>query len=296
MPSITLLGTSGLVGSAVLEALKNPQFATKIEYPIKAVTSKDRSSESDDKIKYIQGQLDDEAFAKSFGTTDVVISALPGTKEVLDKCEVFLAQVKPRLYIPSEYGTENEKIRPELRIPMVGDKLSHVSNVRGLGIKTVCLYTSYFKWGALLNDFVGHLGIDVENKSATYLKDAGDRDNGNFEVQFSTGEDAINSIVALAVTDPKDMLDVYRVYSDSILLKDIVKEKEEAAGAKFTIVYKTKEELISEFKQLLAEGNPDFMKCLALGLALGPGNGLVFDANEKELINPGQSLWKWGSW
>lgn len=54
-----------------------------------------------------------------------------------------------------------------------------------------------------------------------------------------------------------------------------------------------------KFKALLAQGNEDlnmFNKFMSLCVLKGSAHGSIFAENEKESINPGESLWQWGFW
>lgn len=298
MSSIAIIGTSGILGGPVLKELSNSKYADKIKYPIKAITSKDKSAESTEKVTFIQGNLQDAELAARLGQIDVVISLVSASKEVLENTETLLARLKPKLFIPPEYGTESDKVEKELRVPMIDLKLDHVSRVRNqLGIKCVSFYIGFIKVPPFLYDFLDHAGVSLANKTVLYLKHGGERSNGNVLIPFTTATDLAKAISTVVVSDPSKILDSYRIYSNSILVKDIAQLKAaELGGAKFTPIYKTLDELTLEFKSLVAAGNPDFIKFLTVSVYRGPGHGISFEKDEREIINPSQSLWTWESW
>lgn len=297
MTTIAVIGTSGVIGAPLLKELQASKYSDNINYPIKAISSKDRSSESTDKIEFIQGQLTDEKLADQFKNIDVVISLLPGQEDALSNSELFLSRVRPALYIPPEYGTDNDKLDENVTHPMMKLKLAHVKKVRDMGIKSVRICTGYFRFGYFLHGFVAHIGIDLNNQTVTYVKDCPPQvADGGSVVQFTTCEDLMNCITTIALSDPTKLLDDYRVYSDSITVKEVAQEKEKELGITLKPIYKTVEELKQEFKQTVDSGNPDFVKFLCWLVNEGPSCGVTFTENEREKINPGESLWKWGSW
>lgn len=290
MSSIAVIGTSGALGSYVLNSLQAPAFASKIQFPITAVTTKDKSSESTDKVKYVQIDLSSSDAAEKLKGTDVLISLVNPVPEITANVEKVVLALKPKLYIPSEFGLDLEAIPDDVAAGLAKTKIAHAKTVREAGIKTVKIITTFFRIPPVyLYGFLNYTGIDLENKVFT------DVVGGNKRLQFTTGEDIGNTVAAIATSEPSKVADKYRVFSSERDVRDVLADFEKEKG-KFELKEYPIEKFEEDFKAERASGTDNFLNFLFYSWANGVSYGAVFDSDEKELVNPGESLWKWGSW
>ncbi|CUM57131.1 unnamed protein product [Debaryomyces tyrocola] len=287
-PTVAIIGTSGFLGKPTLDAFESSIFADKFQFPIKALS---RSSKpSTDKIEYIQGSLDDEGIDKvveSFKGVDVIIE-LSGPK-VYGPVETLVKQVKPKLFIPSQFGTEidkSDKVFPGF----LDIKTKHSKAVRDVGIKTVDVITSLFASpGAFLYEIVGQVGIDSESKTVTY------RGDPNIKFSFTHVNDIGRSVVAIAAIDPSKLPDKIRIQSGLITPSQVVERYEKDHNVKLAVKNESAEEALKAGKAKYAQGfNPaDFLFYLSVILSQGVDHGLRYSQNENELVNPGNASWNW---
>lgn len=287
-PTVAIIGTSGFLGKPTLDAFESPLFEDKFQFPIKALS---RSSKpSTDKIKYIQGNLDDDGISKvveEFKGIDVIIE-LSGP-QVFGPVESIVKQVKPKLFIPSQFGTEidkSDKIFPGL----LSIKTEHSNVIRDAGIKVVDVISSLFAApGAFLYEIVGQVGIEPESKSVTY------RGDPDLEFSFTHVNDIGRSVVAIAATEPSKLPNKIRIQSGLITPRQVVEKYEKNHNVKLAVKNESSQEALKEGQARYAKGFnlEDFLYYLSVLVSQGVDNGLLFSQNENELVNPGNKLWTW---
>lgn len=286
MVSIAIFGSGGQVGPSIIKSVSGPIFGSKFS-SIKVITTKDRSAESTDKVKYIKSDLD-ASLADELKGTDVIISVLPAKPEILTKLEPIIEAVKPQFYIPSEFGNENKKVPADILSPILKAKIDHNARLEAKGIRVVTVSTSFFRIPPIflyaLTDTIGIFQKDG------VVKVVGDYDSK--VVDFSTADDIGNAIASIASTEPSKVLNHYRVKSGRIPLKEVVAKIEAEQGKKYEIKQVKLEDEVAELKKDLY----NFLQALFVYYSLGEGKGIVFSADENEVVNPGQSLWKYSSW
>ncbi|CAH6718238.1 hypothetical protein CLIB1444_01S02234 [[Candida] jaroonii] len=281
MTTVAVLGYSGVLGKAVLEAFSNENF--NVSFPIKVVTSKDMPS--NEKIEFVKASIDETLVDKLKGI-DVLISLLPGKEDLLKTLEPIIVSIKPKFYIPSEFGNDLDVLDEKLLLPPFVYKFDHNKRLEGQAIKVVRIYTGFFRFPPIfLYAYTDIIGVVQKNREVKVV--------GDYEtkvVDYCTLEDIANSVAAIATTDPKHVLDSYRISSNRILLKDIVAQLEAEQNQEYKIVNITIED---QFRAV--EQNPSFENIIFCCYSQGPGNGLIFEKNDNEVINPQSSLWTWNS-
>lgn len=204
--------------------------------------------------------------------------------------EQIVAKVQPKLFIPSQFGTDIPQV--DTYAPgFLALKSQHSQAVRKLGVKVVDIITSLFAVpGAFLYDWVATVGIT--DKGVNLIGDI----NQKFHV--SKLEDVGNAVLAIATHKPySDLPDVVHVASDTITVQDVIDKYSSSKNVKLDIVSKkSAEEGKKEFIDKLNAGfNPDdFVFYLQVIVAQGLDKGLYFSKLDNELVNPKESLWKWG--
>ncbi|RCK65373.1 hypothetical protein Cantr_01384 [Candida viswanathii] len=295
--SIAIIGLNGFLGAPVVAAINSGLFDDKIAYPIKAITRKEPAEKSD-KIEYIVVDVSTESvesIVAKLGHVDTFVELISPNPDVFAKIEDLVGALKPKLFIPSQFGTDIPAV--DTYAPgFLGIKTKHADAVRKLGIKVVDVVTSLFAApGAFLYEWVAALGANVEDKTVTVVGDI------NQKFHISKLEDIANTVLALATNpDPQSLPDVVRVASDVVTPKIVIDTySKNHGGVEFkTVSEKTAEEGKQEFAEALGRGfeKEKFFWYLQVIVAQGLDKGLYFSKLDNELVNPGESVWKWGKW
>ncbi|CCG25258.1 Cip1 possible oxidoreductase [Candida orthopsilosis Co 90-125] len=290
--SIAIIGLNGFLGKHVVNAINSGVFDSKIQFPIKAITRKE-GSKSTDKIEYVvsaETSPNDSHLIDSLKGIDAIVELTGPNPELFSNIEKIVEKVKPKLFIPSQFGTDIPQV--DTYAPgFLTLKSQHSEAVRKLGVKVVDVITSLFAVpGAFLYDWVGAVGITEQGVNLI-----GDIDQ---KFNISKLEDVGNVVLAVATHQPySDLPDLVHVVSDTITVKDVIEKYEKSKGIKLNIVSKrSAEEGKKEFIDKLNAGfNPnDFLFYLQVIVAQGLDKGLYFSKLDNELFNPKESLWKWG--
>ena len=290
--TIAIIGLNGYLGKHVLNAINSGVFDSKIQFPVKAITRKE-GSQSTDKIKYIvspETSPDDANLIDSLKGVDAIVELTGPNPELFSKIEKIVEKVKPKLFIPSQFGTDIGQV--DTYAPgFLALKTQHSQAVRKLGIKVVDIITALFAVpGAFLYDWVGAAGITEKGVNLI-----GDIDQ---KFHVSKLEDVGNVVLAVATHQPySDLPDTIHVASEVITVKDVIDRYEKSKGIKLDIISKkSAEEGKKEFVDKLNAGfNPnDFVFYLQVIVAQGLDKGTYFSKLDNELVNPNESLWNWG--
>ncbi|CAI5760219.1 unnamed protein product [Candida verbasci] len=288
--SIAVIGLHGFLGKHVISAIESGKFDSKIQYPIKAITRKS-DVKSTDKIEYVTGEVSE--VSSKLGSIDVIIELTGPNPEVFAATEKLAQNLKPKIYIPSQFGTDILQV--DTYAPgFLALKTQHSENLRKIeGVKVVDVITALFAVpGAFLYDWVGAVGINSDNK-VDLIGDI------NQKFNITKLEDLGNALLSISATNPKDLPDTLRISSQVITIQDVIDKysKDKLNGEKLEIASKkSAEDGKKEFVDKLNKGfNPnDFLFYLQAIIAQGLDKGLYFSKLDNELINPNESIWKWG--
>lgn len=291
--SIAVFGISGTLGDALLEALQSSTFSEKIQYPVKAISRKERVST--DKVQFISTDLNETGkLAEQLKGADVFIELLGPSPDTFGNVEKIIAEVKPSIFIPSQFGMDLGAVQEWLPgILLI--KTDHTENVRRLGVKVVEVVTGLFAIpGTFLYEWVGAAGIDPEKRTIEQRGDIHSR------FAFSKVEDIAKSVVSAVTKEPLALPDKLFIQSGEITFKDVIERYETEHGVKLqTVSNESKEEAVSALKSLWkSEGfvYDRFFYYLQVVIAAGLDQGTRFSSNHDELVNPNESLWKWGKY
>lgn len=296
-PKIAVIGSNGFLGAPVVAALTSDEFSSKISLPIIATTRSVKDKVSTDKLKYVEADLSEanlDNLYKIFEGVDVIIELTTPSPAVFDITEKIVAHTKPKLFIPSQFGTELEAT--DKYFPKFLDlKTQHSKKTRAAGVKTVDVITSLFAVpGSLLYEVLGAVGIDSEAKTVTY------RGDPDYKIAVSKLEDIGKSVAALAtLPDYSKIPDKTRVYSDLVSNREFVKRYESTHNVQLKeLPAVSKADALKEAQEKLAKGFDfaDFLYYLNVIASQGEDGGLAFSASERELVNPGESVWKWSKY
>ncbi|ABN66957.2 2'-hydroxyisoflavone reductase [Scheffersomyces stipitis CBS 6054] len=289
--SVAIFGIGGSLGKPIIDAFETGKFDDKIELPIKVVTRKELPST--DRIQYIVGNLDDESvdsLAQKLDGTDVVVELLAPNPVLFTIVEKIVQKVKPKLFIPSEFGVDIDQVNTY--IPgFLNSKKTHANNVRGFGIKTVSVVTAIFAVpGSITYELVAQVGIDVKEKTITNFGDP------NTKFTVSKLADIANSVLSLTTLDPQTIPDTVRIQSDVVSFQDVIDRYVQTHDVELKVV-KTipKEEVAKNVAAKFRNGydRSEIFFYLQAIASQGIDKGLHFSEIHNELVNPGESLWKW---
>lgn len=292
--SIAIFGINGALGKPTLEALTSSTFADKFQLPVLAVTRDASKVTSTDQVKYIQGDYitGQAALISELKGIDVIVELLSPNPDVFAATEAIAAAVKPKLYIPTQFGIDIEA-GSEVLPGFLGIKVEHADKIRASGIKVVDVYTSLFaEPGSFLYENIASVGGDPAAKKVTYLG------SPNTKISFSTLPDVGRVITSLAATPVSEIPQKVRVQSGEVTPAEVVARYEKTHDVKFEVSEISKEQALEDGKKVWAEGfNPSrFLYYLQVLASQGAGKGLSFVKNDNELVNPGEKLWKWSSY
>ncbi|RLV96334.1 hypothetical protein JA1_000354 [Spathaspora sp. JA1] len=285
--SIAIIGLNGSLGRPTLDAINSGKFDSKIKFPIKALTRK--SQPSNDKIQYIQTEINSTtvgSIVDELSGVDVIIELVAANPELLTTLEQIVIQVKPKLFIPSQFGSDMAVI--DKFIPgFLGFKTKHSENVRKSGIKTIDIVTNYFaEPEKYMYEIVNHVGIDPATQSILQIGDL------NKKIEFTRVEDIGYVIVAVA-TATTNLPDKIEVKSGAISYQELINKYEQTHNVKLSIKEKiTVDEAKQQLQEKLAKSGFSFQDFFWYLHVIGATGELNYKG-DNELINPNQSIWKW---
>lgn len=295
--SIAIIGLNGFLGKPVLEAINSGIFDDKINFPIKAITRKEPETKNE-KIEYIVSEINEESIKTTLNEklsgTDVIIELIGPNPVAFANIEKVVGTIKPKLFIPSQFGTDIPKV-DEYAPGFLSIKTQHSENVRKLGVKVVDIVNSLFAVpGAFLYEWVGSTGINAEDKTVKLIGDI------NQQLDISKLEDVGKAVLSIATNpNPKELPDTIRIASDRITVKDVIDRYSKDHNVELKIVSEqSAADAKKEFAESLKAGfdGNKFSWYLQVISAQGLDKGLLSSKLDNELVNPGESLWKWGKY
>lgn len=291
LPRIAVIGSNGFLGKPVLAALTSDTFSKKISLPIIATTRSVKDKASSNKLKYVEADLSEsnlDNLYDIFKGIDVIVELTSPNQKVFSVIEKIVAHVEPKLFIPSQFGNDLEFT--DKYLPGFSSlKTEHSANARKAGVKTVDIIAGFF---VIAGQVVGHLGIDTEANTVTF------RGDPDLKLAISKLEDVGNTIASLSTSSSySNIPDKVRIYSFLASNRDIAKEYESFNNVQLKELPPiSKAESLKEGQERFAKGYKpsDFFYYLGIIASQGVDQGLAFSSNERELVNPKESVWKWG--
>ena len=280
--TIAIVGASGHLGKEVAGALLSSTF--RQSYGNVLLLTRDRG---DSRPAAPPAGADIRCFsndklADALQGVDVWISTVgPAGHNFKDSLVDAIAQSNVKLYIPSEFGVDHTI--HDFSQPEWDHKKHHDALVKARLQKTkVCrIYDGLF-----LEDSLGPwFGMDVKRG---VFHSVGPADS---PISFATKAD-VGKVVAQLARIPYDQVPPHlRISGDALSMRQIAKVLEDVGSSPIAV----KEIELNEYKRrAIAENVPDPMKYLRFLMGEGKidhtESGL---GNDNELVNPGQSLWKW---
>lgn len=285
--STALIGLHGTLGKYFLEALTSPEFYFQ---PVHVVARDISGTKSTDKVIYHTFDELDDVVKKA----DVVIS-VAGPPAAYDAVLKALEKAKDnvKLYIPCTYGCDFTQLD---YLPVFVPRAKHIDTVRSFGIKTVNVTCGLFNEPG---SFFYERNVEI---AGVFPKDHTVQFIGSPDQEFRTTElsDLGKSVAVTASYVNKDVSalpDNLRIYSDVITPRKVLevykkhhpdfKYEEKEPIPVETATKEAQEKLKNGFKF------EDFLFYLQVIAANGLNKGLSTNIDDRDLVNPGESKWKW---
>ena len=250
-PTVAILGINGAIGFHALNAFLSPTFSSLFTLPIRIVTrdpSKIKTNVpaiTDDNVKFYNANIaTGEGLATVFEGVDVIINLL-GTEVSHTAVIEAAAAAKPKVYIPSEFGTDIPASGPYANLFKV--KTDVVDLARSKGLKTVSIITNAFsEWLLTVPAFAG-VNFPEPGQFQYYGDDS-------VEIDVTSLVDVGKVIASVASKDPATLPDDIRVASDVVSPRKISDAYTAATGQKLTDVALPLEEITTPAKKIAKEG------------------------------------------
>jgi len=280
--TVAIAGGSGHVGKPITLAFLSKQF-----YPSQVgrvvLLTRDASSPAVQELKsqgaeVVEGPIS----ASALKGVDVLVNALGG-RPTLDERNAYAkaaSEAGVKVYIPSEFGVDHRAAGFQHAVFAVKEEHEDYSRKLG-GLKVVSLITGIFQ-----DDFFNfgkYLGFDTESRVYTAVGSA------STKVTLTSLNDIALSTVRtsiLAAENPNSFPDEIRTQSNSLSVEEFSAIITKLSGDKVEVKTINYEEYKASLPK---DGNfPGYLR-----LVIGNGSSDFTKTNSNELLNPGQSLWKW---
>ncbi|KAG8925353.1 hypothetical protein FRC00_004065 [Tulasnella sp. 408] len=227
---------------------------------------------------------DSDITPKTLEGVDAVVNALgmSASKEVNDNLAKAAAEAGVRVYIPNEFGMDLKLLGP------YGKPYAHKSimsnyarELNGGSMKVISIYTAAFL--EVLFMMAPLIGVDIQNGVFNLFGDPAKPFSYNSLRDIGL---SVASMVLLATRDPASIPDYVHLSGGAISWVDLAKLIEKERGGKVTIN-------IGDIQILKEKIEKEDDRLSAGRYAFGSGAADYSANNVNELVNPGESLWKW---
>ncbi|KIO31693.1 hypothetical protein M407DRAFT_218886 [Tulasnella calospora MUT 4182] len=274
--TVAIAGGTGQLGLAVTRAFLSPTFNPS---RVKRVVVFTRQPTSDI-AKELQAQgaeiYDSNITTKALEGVDAVVNVLGMTasKEVNDNVAKTAAEAGVRVYIPNEFGMDLKPLGSYGKPYAIKNIMStYARELNGGSMKVISIYTAAFlEVLFLMANGVFNLFGDPANKfSYTSMRDIGL---------------SVASMVVLSAQDPASVPDYVRLSGGAISWVGLAELIEKERGGKVTVN-------IGDINILQEKIEKEDDRLSAGRYAFATGAADYSENNFNELVNPGESLWKW---
>ncbi|KZS91069.1 NAD(P)-binding protein, partial [Sistotremastrum niveocremeum HHB9708] len=283
---VAVAGSTGSLGKNISKALLQPPYVSsfsEIRLLARSPTS-DKAKELESlfagapaRVVYFNTE-DEKSVDEALKGVDIVVNALTHADDsVVDG----VIRNKVKVYIPSEFGVDHKAYVTDVNVWVA--KKAHVQKAveqGGGNLKVVSIYVGLF----LETGFGPWLGYDTTNNVYTAVG------SSDAIITYTSLDDISNSVARLALlsADPTTAATVpahVRISGSGVSVKQVQELVEKKSGKKITV----KVVPLDEWKEGLK--STDVLKQILL--AAGEGWLNYSKVNSNELVNPGESLWKW---
>jgi len=280
--TVAVAGGTGLLGKPIVHALLSPQYYPK-EVGRVIFFTRDPNSPASQELKALGGEPVDGAISAGLlKGVDVLINSLHGraSTELLDEYAKAAVDAGVKVYFPNEFGADHRN--SAVRHPLFEGKEAHEDYARRIGgdkLKVIVVHP--FLFHEILWPVGPLIGLDWKTRVFTAVGSA------RRKVTFTHTKDLASSLVRLsilAVQNPSSVPDTARISGDEVTVEELagIFTKESGDKVEVKVVDAAEfhanlkpEEVFPYFQAIIGEG-PDYSK-----------------GSSDELVNPGESLWKW---
>ncbi|KAF0474580.1 NADP-binding protein [Gigaspora margarita] len=223
---VTIAGGTGLLGFNITYACLNDG-----SYKVKILRKKPESENNNANLLASKGAEviyvdynDKNDLVKALEGTDVIISAIGRTKELLACQRALLNAAKVvgvKRFIPSEFGAELKETTDEMH-PFLKPKDEFFQELKNSGIEYTMIITGIFY------EYLGAIGFDYKNKKATFSVD------GNTKVAGTSCAD-IGKYTVESLKLPEVRNGTIRVAGFVLTLNELLKKFEQITDAKWEV-------------------------------------------------------------
>lgn len=250
-PTVAILGINGAIGSHALNAFLSPTFSSLFTLPIRIVTrdsSKIKAAVpaiTDENVKFYTADITTgEGLATAFEGVDVIVNILGVSVPHTAVIEA-AAAAKPKVYIPSEFGSDIPATGPYINLFKV--KTDAVELARSKGLKTVSIVNNAFSEWLLVVPPFGGVNFPEAGQFQYYGSDS-------VEIDTTSLVDVGKVIASVASKDPATLPDYIKVAGDVVSPRKISDAYTAATGQKLTDVALPLEEITTPAKKIAKEG------------------------------------------
>ncbi|KAF5112920.1 hypothetical protein DV454_003923 [Geotrichum candidum] len=250
-PTVAILGINGAIGSHALNAFLSPTFSSLFTLPIRIVTrdsSKIKAAVpaiTNENVKFYTADITTgEGLATAFEGVDVIVNILGVSVPHTAVIEA-AAAAKPKVYIPSEFGSDIPATGPYINLFKV--KTDVVELARSKGLKTVSIVNNAFSEWLLVVPPFGGVNFPEAGQFQYYGSDS-------VEIDTTSLVDVGKVIASVASKDPATLPDYIKVAGDVVSPRKISDAYTAATGQKLIDVALPLEEIVVPAKKIAEEG------------------------------------------
>lgn len=298
-PIVAIVGATGNLGTDISEAFLNhyrphfPQVIAVVRDPTSANARK--LADAGAELRQIDTTDIVLSFARAFTGVDVVVSAVSmAPVEYHDALFDGALKAGVKVYFPSEFGMNYHLIEfREYKEPIWDAKAQHVAHARELAqgkMKIIVLATGLF------TEYVLTLWFEFDAATLTFAF-AGSPDSKLAVTAKVDIARSVAQLTLLALSPDSAVPDVVYVAGQNVSYREIgqaiegVSEEFGLERKKVTLNAADLESYkIAAREEEVRSGKPNILKHIKI--ALGE-HKMDFSYNNNELVNPGETLWKW---
>ncbi|KIO26435.1 hypothetical protein M407DRAFT_24284 [Tulasnella calospora MUT 4182] len=283
--NVAIAGATGHLGPYVVRAFLEPSIHPLQVKRVVAFTRNATSDSAKDLETRGAEVIEGAPTVQDLKGIDVFINVLSDkvSVDVRDTYAQAAAEAGVKVYFPNEFVADARLL--DFEHPLYKMKVTHAKRARELGsgkMKVVSVYSGqfldYLFWGGAM------IGLDTVNR--TYTVSGLPANKFGITSMADVGT-ALARFSILAAENPASVPDHVRLSGDAVSFAELAtvvgNERGETIEVKSTSAAETKQKLID---------NPaDFLSLVRY--MLGSGVTDFSKENENELVNPGQSLWRW---
>jgi len=285
--TIAIAGGTGNLGKPLTKAiLKGPWYPNEVGRVL--VITRDPNSAAAQELKADGAEIvvASTINAEALKGVDVLVNAVTAAVPAEEKNNYAQAAVDAdvKVYIPNNFGIDHRPL--DFDHVFTSGKVAHGEYARSIGrgkLKVVSFLTEEFLEYAIM---LGPLmGMDFKNRTFTAVGDP--KAKGTFTSLGDIGRAVARGSI-LAIQDPSSVPEYVRISGDALSFQDIADIVTKLTGDKVEV--KTID--VADFRKTLKTDDPNhFIPWLRV--ALGKGWMNFSGTNDNELINPGETFWKW---